>query len=300
MSNHDATREPATPPAVQQLLTQSLRKHWHRHKKLRRRCRREAAAKSVHELRITARRLLAHLELLAVLPASLELAKARRVLRRELRASSSLRDAQVQLRLAGQIRGAGSKLKSFRRQLRARERKQAEKLALTLKPSTLAKHLRSLLKDLRHLHTGAVAERNARTLLTRALETKFDRMVRIQFPATADTDGFHRARIALKKFRYLGDILQPLLESAAGLARLHRCGAIMGEVHDLDLMLTRLKDQKISGRSCARLTRRRAALLRSHGVFVRKYFRDDGALSGLRKTLTSLTRRRLPAAIHAQ
>lgn len=298
MNNHEATRDLATPPAVQQLLTQSLRKHWHRHQKLRRRCRQKTAAESVHELRIATRRLLAHLELLAVLPAGLELAKARRALKRELKVSSSLRDAHVQLRLAGQIGSAGSKQKTLLRRLRDRERKQARKLARRLDAPKLAKHMRALLKSLRHLHVGAVDDGNARTLLTRTLGKEFARMAELQLRATADTDGFHRARVALKKFRYLGEVLQPLVGAqwAAGLAWLHRSQAIMGDIHDLELMLERLKEEKISGRSSARLARRRAALLRSHRAVAGKYFRKGRALSQLRTALTRPASLRTPRA----
>ena len=262
-------------------LARSLKRQSRRQQKARRRCRRKCTGDSVHDLRVESRRLLARLDLLGALHSFPALAKARRALKRQLEASSALRDTHVQLRLTRQIAGDGSERKRFRQHLHGCERRQARTLARKLKAAGGRKLMAALRQSLRALPETAAADKHARVLLGQMLAEKFRKMVQLQRRARADAACLHRARIALKKFRYVVEALQPLLGSgsAAELRRLHRCQTLMGEIHDLDLMLLGLEANKSPKAEHTGFHRRRARLLRSYRAAAASCFPKGPAVS---------------------
>ena len=264
---------------LRELLVQSLEQRWERHRKTRRRCRRDCSEESVHDLRVANRRLVAVLTLLGKLHSFAALAKAHRALKGEMHASGALRDTQVQLRLLKEITGAGSK--KIRRQLRADERRQSRCLVRKLKRTKLTKRMAALRQSIREMRETEDAEKRAEVRLRRELAENFRRLVRLQRLAQSDPRCLHRARIALKKFRYVVEVLHSFLPAASahGLVRLHRCQTIMGEIHDLDLLLLRLEANNLPRADCAGFHRRRARLRRSYQTAAAKYFSKVPPLS---------------------
>jgi CHAD domain-containing protein len=262
----------------------------------------------VHKLRTEARHLLACLHLLRGLVSTPALAKATRSLKQQLHSSNALRDVHVQMRLTGESAAAESDLQSLRRQLRDAERREARKLKRILKRTKIAKRIAALKRCLRRVPKTRAADLRLRTRLDAALARQFRRMVQLQRRAMADLDCLHRARIALKKLRYMGEALRPVPGPAsaatAELGQLQSCQAKQGAIHDLDLMLARLATDKNQGQLqpmgvYRTLHRRRAALRRSGRTLADRCFRDHRVLSRMKLALRVPGRAPRPRANHA-
>lgn len=82
-----------------------------------------------------------------------------------------------------------------------------------------------------------------RTCLLHVVDEAFARAVRCQQAMDAKAvETIHRTRVAFKKFRYMVEALQPLLAgiTAERLAAMRDYQAMMGEVRDTEVFLTRL------------------------------------------------------------
>lgn len=236
---------------------------WQHHRQALRRCRHHPVAENLHQLRVATRRLLAHLDLLR----TTALRPARWELKRLLRATAAARDAQIQARLLDRLvrdrRHPG--LKRFRRRLK----KRAWRLA-----RELAKELKSHPPKLRQIRPGRLCPPpQAATAARRALRQAFNRLqTQLRNARTGDADVRHRARIALKKFRYMAEVGPPARPGSGvpQFKRLHAVQSALGQLHDFDLFLHRL--EKFAARHKrteawlrprrAALNRRRTALLR--------------------------------------
>jgi len=282
-----------TPASVLSLLVAALERHWSRHRNARQRCRQCCTEDSVHDLRTEARRLLACLELLGVLFFFSALTEARRLMKRRLTVSGGLRDLHVQLQLATEVPGSELELGSFRAQILAAEAREARRLAQRLKEPRLAKSIAALRKFLRWMPADPRSDRRSRRLLRGMMARKFDRMAGLQRRALAEAGSLHAARVALKKFRYMAEVLKPVLGPGCAdeLELLHRCQGKQGAIHDLDLILARLATARTPagekpGTTCRALSRQRSALWRSYRALAGRCFRDEPALARMKMALT--------------
>ena len=280
------------PVLVLHLLGEALQRHWQRHRDARRSCRQNCTEDSVHELRTEARRLLACLDLLEVMYFFSALTEARRLVKRRLTSSSALRDLHVQLSLLAGMSGAEVELGLFRAQLLAEEARESRLLAQKLRKPGLAQRITALGKFLSWMPTDRRSDRRLHRLLGSMMARRFDRMAELQRRALADARSIHPARVALKKFRYMAEVLQLALGPACTdeLELLHRCQSMQGAIHDLDLILARLATEKTPTGEIPRTTRRelarrRSALWRSYRALAGRCFRDRRALSRMKKTL---------------
>jgi CHAD domain-containing protein len=111
----------------------------------------------------------------------------------------------------------------------------------------------------------------------------------------ADASTLHSARVALKKFRYMAEVLKPVLGPGCAdeLELLHRCQAKQGAIHDLDLLLARLATERTPAGEKPRttyraLSRQRSALWRSYRALAGRCFRDEAAVARMKKALAHL------------
>lgn len=214
-----------------------------------RRTRRQTDAEAIHDTRVTLRRLEAALDLWhGAIPAKPG-RRAHRVLRRLRRALGPAREAQVNLallhersdRLPESSRVAAAfLLERFRRRSLRREREAAE-LCQSRATDRILRRLRRVLvasgavtspapgwlEGARLRASGRLAE--ARDALGKALEAPDDPVL-------------HRARIAVKRARYL---LERLAEAGGGpeahaIAGLRTSQELLGTIHDLAVLRERL------------------------------------------------------------
>jgi CHAD domain-containing protein len=240
----------------------------HDHARLLRRARRKTSGRRVHGLRIGTRRLLARLEVLRPLAPSPGLKRTRRRLKRLLRLTGPARDACVQLQLLTQLTPSSDApgLRSLRRHLRKRYRRLRRELARKLKrtaPMAGGQFAPLALSGARfHQAVGAALRRAGRRVFARQ-----------RFADSADPRDSHRLRVALKKFRYLTEALPaaPAPARTAGLARLQRAQSVLGDRHDLDLLLLRMEQYGSRHPATARWLRsRRGAFQRRQALLARR------------------------------
>jgi CHAD domain-containing protein len=235
-------------------------------------CRRRPSEKNVHDLRIVTRRLFAHLELLRMAARPSALKRARRKLKQLMRTTSAARDAQVQVHLLDPLarKNRHPGLTRFRQHLKKRARRFASALA-----AALESHRPKLRRiDPRNFFPPQPAKADSRFLLaaSRALKRAVTRVQARLRKARADPTTQHRLRVAVKKLRYLAEVVAPARRGAQAtrIERLHAVQSAMGELHDFDLLLQRLeKFATQCKRTEAWLRPRRAALRRRRSALLR-------------------------------
>lgn len=224
-----------------------LPRQWRRYRKQLQRCQRRFASGTVHDSRVETRRLLATLELLAAFVPERELKKPRRALREHLAAFDHLRDTQVQLGMVAPLRRTFPAAKQFHRWLRRREARftrEARQTVRHIKIRRLRKRiaaLQALLRRQRKHTLPAATFKRAQAAIQLALARvgRLGRRVK-----AADPKSIHRTRIAFKRFRYMVEVLTPLLPGVTDKHRnaMRRYQAMMGEVQDLNVLLAALAE----------------------------------------------------------
>jgi CHAD domain-containing protein len=234
----------AAPAPIRVAALRPHTKCMRRHERALRSCRMHLTGKSVHDLRIATRRLLAQLELLQSFVADRAFRKVRRGLKRQLRASAMLRDAQVQLVTMQALLPEHPELAPVYRHLERNEQCLRRFAKRNLKGGG------KLLRRLKAVERGAESGLRARNAIPRYRATVRSvigraslRLAQFRRTPPRDSAGIHRFRIALKKLRYLVESLPAELSvakpEAIRLIRTHL--GMMGEIHDLGLLIVRLQ-----------------------------------------------------------
>jgi CHAD domain-containing protein len=195
---------------------------------------------SVHDLRTSARRVLAALEAVRPFHGRKWSRRLTRRVEAVLDRSGDLRDLGVQLQMLPTL-GIDRADPAFR-QLRDRLRDKHETLARKLHRRLRRRGARDLRRDVRRLlkrtrrGTASAAVRRA------ARETARDRFSRLRESRLAvnpaELETIHRMRIELKTFRYLMEALRPVAvgTTRTQLESLHDLQTTMGDLHDLEVL----------------------------------------------------------------
>jgi len=264
-------------------LSTGLRQSW---KKLRRRARKGLPGprsknldEAVHELRAAARRF--H-SIARILPDSVPNRKAKRALRVAedlLDSTGDFRDITVQHDgLESFVRGNSKVAKKVDRYFRRRHRREARKLSRAMDSLRLRKahrRLRRLAKDLR-------ADKKSRDTAARTLAAAFDeiRSARQNVNPT-DPRSVHRLRIALKRFRYILEILEPVLPAVRGqrASSVKSLQRTMGDIRDNETLVGTLSAK---AKDAPQLLPDTAAVLvkldRRHGSMMRSFLKSVDAI----------------------
>lgn len=197
---------------------------------------------AVHDLRTSARRVLAALQALRPFVPRKRYRRLGRRIEKVLDRSGGLRDVGVELRM---LAGLGSvEAESALRPLRDRLRDRHEALARKLHRQLRRRGARRLGRDIRRVLEGSGRKASTRASAVRgaALEAARDRFARLRKSrlavSPAELATIHRMRIDLKEFRYLMEALRPV---AVGVSRqelesLHELQTTMGDLHDLEVL----------------------------------------------------------------
>jgi CHAD domain-containing protein len=196
--------------------------------------------RSVHQLRVTARRLRAALPLVAARQGRL-VRRARRALKRLTRTAGRARDLDVMAglfepRCAGEAGGDDLSRRRVRHRLRVARRREQRAMAGALLDLDLAR-LRADLRRLRErggaglfvaaARTRAEAERLARRLAGHLAE----------LGRGFDPERLHRARRLARRLRYVAEAFAGLRQaSSPAVAMLKELQDLMGEVHDTHVL----------------------------------------------------------------
>lgn len=259
------------------LLLDSLNARWDKYREIIKVCRREFSDEAVHDLRVAARRLLALVDLLRTLAPHPRLQKIRAALKRQLDEFDDLRDTQVMLAEISENIDSLPDLQPFQVSLKKRERRllrDAAEVVDGLKLGGLARRIEKVRAGLTEQAASPVFDGNTLRAVDDAYATVLQRYGWIdpQQPPT-----IHHTRVAFKKFRYMVEVVHPLLPGfpAANLKRMHDYQTSMGEIQDVEVFLNVLADFSDSAAPEAVLH----FYQRRHAELIAIFFEDKGEVA---------------------
>ncbi len=220
------------------LIIDALDQRWENYRNQRKRCRTEFSEEAVHDLRVAARRMLALIEVLRGISPHPRLQKLRRAFKTQLDGFDELRDTQVILVEISENIDTLPELESLHKHLQKREkrllrtaRKQVEDLETGGMTRRMGKARESLLAEPAEVLAGRILQ-----VVDDAFITVTQRYGWVD-PAHAAT--IHQVRVAFKKFRYMVEVIHPLLPAFPPklLKRLHDYQTAMGDIQDAEVFL---------------------------------------------------------------
>ena len=206
------------------------------------RCQRRCTAGSIHVLRVATRRLIATMDIvLAVLPDA-RLRKARRLLKKFLKAFNELRDVHVQLLASRKLAPQFPLIKAYRTMLLLRRQrlvKAASKQIGAVNTAALEQLAASVEAGLHILFSEPVMQEVGRTAAYGTMAVSFTRALDLRTRVSpSDTRTIHRVRVAFKKFRYTVEVLQPFLGGVDKpfLKSMNAYQLKMGDIQDIEVL----------------------------------------------------------------
>ena len=229
-------------------LLSSLDQSWKNFSGAWKSARTKSSEKAIHDLRVNTRRLIAILDLAKAVSGDAEIAKLQRRFKKVLKRMGPLRDTQVLLVNLSRIQQRGL-VGDFKKTLEQKERREIDGIRDELSRGRKQK-LSKAVEDVRggvcslqvKLGTAKVHRSIDRVLSSRRNELlKAERRFHRSQPISEDL--LHAMRIALKKFRYVIEAAQPLLDDSARqrAKEMHAFQQLIGESRDVELLRTALE-----------------------------------------------------------
>lgn len=206
-------------------------------------CRVEFSEEAVHDLRVASRRLLAFLDLLRSILSHKRIQKIRRALKDQLDDLDDLRDTQVLLVDISEVLHELPDLEFFKIQLQAEEKKLLKHARKAIRSRDFDK-LETRMRKTRDMMAGLPDETLARQLLSAGDEVYARMMDARTVMSPENIPGIHKLRIAFKRFRYVVEVVHPLISTypAGHLKRMHDYQSKMGDIQDMDIALQKLAE----------------------------------------------------------
>src|SRR5688572_17362878 len=251
------TKEDLSILNVNQLLLEALDNRWKKYRAELKRCRAEFSNEAVHDLRVAARRMLALVQLLNSIAARPRLYKLNRAFKDQLDEFDDLRDTQVILAEISETIKELPQLQRFQYHLQIVEENLLKTLRKRLKVIDLFDVSKRIRKTRESLETNQDAELALQTL--QAVDHAFlITKQRHGWIDSAQPATIHRVRIAFKAFRYMVEIIQPLLNDFpdGNLKQMNDYQSLMGEIQDVEVIMQTLADFPSSTSSFDHQTRR--------------------------------------------
>lgn len=226
-----------------QLLLNGLEKTWRKYRAELKRCREEFSNEAVHDLRVAARHLVAILRLINSIAPRPRLQKTIRILKEQLDEFDDLRDAQVIVAEISETIQELPELQAFQKRQLRQEDKLLRNVRKQVKKFSVKELSRRILKIHDSIQTGSYDNLEAKILqaVDDVYLTTQQRLATVNLarPAT-----IHRLRIAFKTFRYMLELIYPLLRDfpEINLKSMHDYQSLMGEVQDTQVFLQTLAD----------------------------------------------------------
>lgn len=220
------------------LTIEALEQRWSNYRNQLKRCRAEFSEEAVHDLRVAARRMLALIEVLRGIQPHPRLQKLRRAFKAQLDGFDDLRDTQVMLVEISESIETLPELAALQTYLQKREKRllrAAEKQVEDFETGGMARRARKVSDNLASAPIEGLAGRTLQ-VVDDAFLTVTQRYGGVD-PTQAAT--IHRVRVAFKKFRYMVEVIHPLLPGFPPklLKRLHNYQTAMGDIQDVEVFL---------------------------------------------------------------
>lgn len=261
---------------------EALRARWETYHGRMKDCRRDPSEESVHELRVSIRRLLSQVVVLSSVVPGCQPEKVRRVLKEQLQALGWLRDTHVVRVFLEEQLARFPELYPVRELLGARERELIKRVSREIDEFDTIKIDKWITRLLASLEAKQRAGSGRAELITGALrqaQKQFNETAqRYQLINFSETATIHRTRVAFKKFRYVVECLPAEVTGVTpqDLRRLALYQRRMGKIQDLEVVqasVTKLTQER-SG--LADLLTRFTAYLRSRRNRALRSFRLSG------------------------
>ena len=225
------------------LLLEGLENRWKKYRLELKRCRAEFSNEAVHDLRVATRRMMAFVQLLNTISPRPRLKKIKNVFKDQLDEFDDLRDTQVILAEISEVLQELPQLHDFQKHLQVSEERLLRKLHRKIKnmeTSEVTKRIRKTHESMETEMTDDLAPH-----LLQAVDDAFLRVkqrydaVDVARPAT-----IHRERITFKSFRYMVEVVQPLIPNfpPENLKRMNDYQSLMGEIQDAEVFTQTLAD----------------------------------------------------------
>lgn len=226
-----------------QLLSEALDKRWENYRTEFKNCRNDFSEESVHDLRVATRRILALIKLLNSISPHPYLKKMAKAFKGQLDEFDDLRDTQVILSGLAEILPELPQLEVFEQHLHTREQELLEALRGKLNEFDITDISKWIRKTEESITAGT--EEDLASLILDAVDDAFlitrQRLgwVDLSRPAT-----IHRVRVAFKAFRYMVEIVQPLLRDfpPGNLKQMNDYQTLMGNIQDTEVFAQTLAD----------------------------------------------------------
>jgi CHAD domain-containing protein len=229
---------------AQELLLTALDQRYQKYIDERKRCKEEFSEEAVHDLRIASRRLLALIDLLRMVSPQYHLQKLREIFKNQLDSLDALRDTQVMLAEFSENLETLPELLPLVKSLKKLERRllrKAEQEVREFKSGALTRQIDTLRS---HLTEAGADEGLAASLLAVVDDSRLIISQRRERVDAAQPYTIHRVRIAFKKFRYMLEIIFPIVPGfpESQFKAMHEYQAAMGEIQDVEVILQTLAD----------------------------------------------------------
>lgn len=224
---------------TQKLLQKTLDASWAVFKSELKSCQKGMSEEKIHNFRVAIRRLLSLMNLLhSVQKHEPKVKKLCIGLKKQMDNFDELHDVQVLLEDISHNTDEIPEIQNFQKYLQRKQKKlsrAAHKNIKSLKLAQHAKRIAKLKKSIRLLSTSQL-KKNLFTSIDKAYGTVKQHYALIN-PEKPET--IHHLRIAFKKFRYMLEVIYPMLEkdSVDKLTKMHEYQTIMGNIQDLETLL---------------------------------------------------------------
>jgi CHAD domain-containing protein len=233
------------PIEVARHLAHLLERTRRRYRKRLAQCQEHFSKTAVHELRVETRRALALLDLVMALDLPGSPKKPRRALKKRLDAFDELRDAQVELGLIAPWLKKFPEAAEFELFLQSHEDELVAELKCEirkLKSRRVERALKSLKEEVDEARGDTTQPVTA--VLEKPVQDAFERVAALRKKIRRrDTETIHRTRVAFKGYRYLCELLQPLLPgmTTARLRLMQEWQTRMGDIQDAEVLLAQIE-----------------------------------------------------------
>ncbi|HMF01721.1 MAG TPA: CHAD domain-containing protein [Terriglobia bacterium] len=229
-------------------LLSSLDQSWKNFSGAWKSARTKSSEKAIHDLRVNTRRLIAILDLAKAVSGDAEIAKLQRRFKKVLKRMGPLRDTQVLLVNLSRIQQRGL-VGDFKKTLEQKERREIDGIRDELsrgRKQKLSKAVEDVRGGVCNLQVKLGREKVHRSI-DRVLSSRRNELLkaerRFHRSQPISEDLLHAMRIALKKFRYVIEAAQPLLDDSTRqrAKEMHAFQQLIGESRDVELLRTALE-----------------------------------------------------------
>jgi CHAD domain-containing protein len=240
-----SSHPPDRPDDTLAILFSGFDSRWRNYRRQLKRCRDRCSPESIHDLRVATRRLLGWIDVVLMTMPDRRLKKIRKELRSLFDQLSPLRDAQVQIGCVGGLLPRYPGLEAYHTVLLLRERQLLKNIARhvsKLQTAGMSKAFSALKRELqRRLETPAIRQAFL-AAFHGAAASAFTRSVnQLRRIDPANGASIHRLRVAFKKFRYLEEMIGPLLGiGKEHLKAMNTYQLRMGGIQDIEVLISGL------------------------------------------------------------